>query len=135
MAIRYSPQDPREWLNRAACNFLLAKQKAPRLYLEDLCVEMYGCAEKSIKAVYVLQEQPAPATRSLGDLLDGLRSFGIDVSSPASHVEVLARFGPGFEYPNDAAVVTEEEYDRALDGAHEILDWARAAVSAVPAYA
>lgn len=135
MAMRYTPQDPREWLNRAACNFLLAKQRSPRVYLEDLCVEMHACAEKAIKAVYVLQEQAAPETRSLTELLGGLGNFGIDTSSPRASIEVLERYGPGFEYPSDAAPVSEEEYDRALNGAHEILDWARAAVSAVPAYA
>ena len=135
MAHRYPPDDPREWLNRAACNFLLAKQKTPRVYLEDLCVEMYACAEKSAKAVYVLNGMGAPATRSLDDLLNGLAAKGIDVAIPRAHLAVVAPYGPGAEYPGTAMPVSEDEYENALNSAHEILDWARSAVSAVPAYA
>ena len=48
---RLSPDDPREWLNRARSNLTKAKAKSPEVYLEDLCFDAQQAAEKAIKAV------------------------------------------------------------------------------------
>ena len=45
---RFSPDDPREWLNRARSNLALAKNRIPGAYLEDLCFEAQQAAEKAI---------------------------------------------------------------------------------------
>ena len=37
MPERYPPEDPREWLNRARSNVLLAQAQGEGIYLEDLC--------------------------------------------------------------------------------------------------
>jgi hypothetical protein len=37
MPKRYPAEEPREWLNRAQSDFLLAKTKKKGIYLEDLC--------------------------------------------------------------------------------------------------
>ena len=50
---RYSPDDPREWLNRARSNLALAKNRIPDAYLEDLCFEAQQAAEKAIKAILI----------------------------------------------------------------------------------
>ena len=47
---RRSPDDPREWLNRARSNLALARKMAPAIYLEDLCFDAQQAAEKGIKA-------------------------------------------------------------------------------------
>ena len=36
---RFSPDDPREWLNRARSNLAIAKSRVAGVYLEDLCFE------------------------------------------------------------------------------------------------
>ncbi len=36
---RFSPDDPREWLNRARSNLAIAKNRVVGVYLEDLCFE------------------------------------------------------------------------------------------------
>jgi len=36
---RFSPDDPREWLNRARSNLARAKARSPDVYLEDLCFD------------------------------------------------------------------------------------------------
>jgi hypothetical protein len=36
---RFSPDDPREWLNRARSNLARAKAQLPDVYLEDLCFD------------------------------------------------------------------------------------------------
>ena len=41
---RYPPDDPREWLNRAKSNLAMAKNRAPDVYLEDLCFEAQQAA-------------------------------------------------------------------------------------------
>ena len=40
---RFSPDDPREWLNRAN-NLALAKNRIPGAYLEDLCFQAQQAA-------------------------------------------------------------------------------------------
>lgn len=135
MSTRYSPDDPREWLNRATSNFQLAKQRSPRILLEDLCAEAYECAEKALKAVYVLKGAPAPAARNLDVLIAGLAERGLSTDNLEQHARKLMPYGPGAEYPTAAEPVTEDEYGWAIDASHEILEWARNAVHAVPAYA
>ena len=36
---RFSPGDPREWMNRAKSSLALAKTRVPGAYLEDLCFQ------------------------------------------------------------------------------------------------
>ena len=43
---RFSPDDPREWLNRARSNLAIAKSRVAGVYLEDLCFEAQQAAEK-----------------------------------------------------------------------------------------
>ena len=49
MPERYPPEDPREWLNRAQSNLVLAGMQGDRIYLEDLCFNAQQAAEKAIK--------------------------------------------------------------------------------------
>ena len=43
MPERYPPDDPREWLNRAHSNIILAKNvNSTMVYLEDLCYNATG---------------------------------------------------------------------------------------------
>jgi hypothetical protein len=39
---RYAPDDPREWLNRARSNLVLARMQEAGVYLEDLCFHIEG---------------------------------------------------------------------------------------------
>ena len=52
---RFSPDDPREWLNRARSNLAIAKSRVAGVYLEDLCFEAQQAAEKAIKAVMIVE--------------------------------------------------------------------------------
>jgi HEPN domain-containing protein len=54
MPDRYPPDDPREWLNRAHSNIVLAKNvNSATVYLEDLCYNAQQASEKAIKAVCI----------------------------------------------------------------------------------
>ena len=46
---RFPPDDPREWMNRARSNLVLAKSRILGAYLEDLCFAAQQAAEKAIK--------------------------------------------------------------------------------------
>jgi hypothetical protein len=50
---RFSPDDPREWLNRARSNLARAQTKITGVYLEDLCFDAQQAAEKAIKALLI----------------------------------------------------------------------------------
>ncbi|MBN1935792.1 MAG: HEPN domain-containing protein [Anaerolineae bacterium] len=52
---RFSPDDPREWLNRARSSLAKARsvQYVPEIYLEDLCFDAQQAAEKAVKAVLI----------------------------------------------------------------------------------
>jgi HEPN domain-containing protein len=49
---RFSPDDPREWLNRAR-HLARAQAKITGVYLEDLCFDAQQAAEKAIKALLI----------------------------------------------------------------------------------
>jgi hypothetical protein len=42
---RFPPTDPREWLNRARSNLVIAKSDTPGAFPEDLCFEAQQAAE------------------------------------------------------------------------------------------
>lgn len=61
---RFSPDDPREWLNRARSNLAMARNRVPDAYLEDLCFEAQQAAEKAIKAVMISRDIDFPYVHS-----------------------------------------------------------------------
>ncbi len=62
-ANRHPPDDPREWLNRARSNLLLAKSEKEGVYLEDLCFDAQQAAEKAVKAQLRLNEEQFKTVR------------------------------------------------------------------------
>lgn len=122
MPTRYAADDPREWLNRAGCNFFLAKTKTPRVYNEELCFNLHETAQKALKAVLLARQQPAPATRNLETLIS---MIGDDAEALKAHAAVLAPYETGSEYPSPLPPITDEEYETAMEAAHQILEWAR----------
>ena len=46
---RYAPEDPREWLNRARSNLVLARMQGEGVYLEDLCFNTQQAVERRSK--------------------------------------------------------------------------------------
>jgi HEPN domain-containing protein len=96
MPTRYPADDPREWLNRAGCNFFLAKTKTPRVYNEELCFNLHETAQKALKAVILARTQSVPETRNLESLLAQL---GEDAAALAAAAALLAPYETGAEYP------------------------------------
>lgn len=123
MPTRYAADDPREWLNRAGCNFFLAKTKTPRVYNEELCFNLHETAQKALKAVILARTQSVPAARNLESLLGML---GEDAAHLTTAAAMLAPYETGSEYPSSLPHVTDEQYEAAMEAAHQILEWARA---------
>jgi HEPN domain-containing protein len=130
MPTRYSPDDPREWLNRAGCNFFLAKTKTPRVYNEELCFNLHETAQKALKAVILARTKAVPETRNLETLL---AQVGDDAASLAAAATLLSPYETGAEYPSANPPISDDEYEASMEAAHTILEWAREVAQPVSA--
>ena len=121
---RFSPNDPREWLNRARSNLALAKNHIPEAYLEDLCFEAQQAAEKAIKAMLIGLEVEFPYVHDLARLLTLLKEAGQTVPDTVRKAAELTRFAILTRYPAPVRAVSMEEYLTAVQIADEVVRWA-----------
>ena len=123
---RGSPDDPREWLNRAKSNLVRAKAdiRLSGVYLEDLCFDAQQAAEKAIKAVLLHLAIRFPYVHDLTALLALIEQGGTSVPEPVREAGRLTRFAVVTRYPGIAEPVTREEYDRAVAIAEVVVHWA-----------
>jgi HEPN domain-containing protein len=125
MPDRFSPEDPREWLNRGRSNLLLAKAEEKGIYLEDLCFHAQQAAEKAIKAVLIRHDVEFPYVHDIAELLTILEGVGQIIPESIRQAEKLTRFAVFTRYPGIASPVSHEEYAEALKIATEVLGWAQ----------
>ena len=111
---RFPPDDPREWMNRSRSNLVLAKNRIPDAYLEDLCFDAQQAAEKAIKAVMIAREIEFPYVHDLGSLLSLLEEIGEPVPEAIRTAVSLTTYATATRYPNTGAPVTEQEYQDAV---------------------
>jgi len=123
---RGSPDDPREWLNRAKSNLVRAKAdiRLSGVYLEDLCFDAQQAAEKAIKAVLLHLAIRFPYVHDLTALLALIEQGGTSVPEPVREAGRLTRFAVVTRYPGIAEPVTREEYDRAIAITEVVVHWA-----------
>ena len=123
---RGSPDDPREWLNRAKSNLVRAKAdiRLSGVYLEDLCFDAQQAAEKAIKAVLLHLAIRFPYVHDLTALLALIEQGGTPVPEPVREAGRLTRFAVVTRYPGIAEPVTREEYDRAIAITEVVVHWA-----------
>lgn len=127
---RFSPDDPREWLNRARSNLALAKNRIPGAYLEDLCFEAQQPAEKSLKAVMVLRGIQFPFVHDLSRLVSLMEKEGVEVPEVLLKAEKLTIYAVITRYPGVVRPVTEQEYLEAVKIADSVVLWAEKTVLA-----
>jgi len=111
---RLPPDDPREWLNRARSNLVLARKIAPDVYLEDLCFDAQQAAEKAIKAVSIHRGVTFPYVHDLTRLLRVLEQSGLKIPKYVRQAEELSRFAVEMRYPGLAGPVTKRQHRRAV---------------------
>ncbi len=121
---RFSPDDPREWLNRARSNLALARSGLHEAYREDLCFEAQQAAEKAIKAVLLSRGIAFPYVHDLARLLSLLEEQGTALPEPVWQAARLTRYAVATRYPGITEPVTEEEYAAAVALAEQVVRWA-----------
>jgi HEPN domain-containing protein len=122
---RLSPDDPREWLNRANSNLAQAKARDPGVYLEDLCFNAQQAAEKALKALLLHRRVRFPFVHDIGELLRHLEESGQIVSEEIWEAEQLTDYAVETRYPGSFEPVTEEEYQEALALAARCVAWVK----------
>ena len=120
---RHSPDDPREWLNRARSNLLRARGKKEGVYLEDLCFDAQQAAEKAIKALLIHHKVRFPYVHDLAALLTLVEQAGREVPQFIRQAARLTRYAVAARYPGISESVTHKEYEEAVTIAEEVVDW------------
>ncbi len=120
---RYSPDDHREWLNRAKSNLALAKNRVPGAYLEDLCFEAQQAAEKAIKSKLISLDIEFPYVHDLARLLSLVEEAGVDVPDAVQIAGQLTPYATVTRYPSPVRAVTEDEYLAAVSVADAVVQW------------
>lgn len=121
---RFSPDDPREWLNRARSNLALARNRVSDAYLEDMCFEAQQAAEKAIKALLIRSDVDFPYVHDLARLLSLLEEAGEAIPGDVRRAGELTPYALITRYPGPARPVTQEEYEEALKIAEDAVRWA-----------
>ena len=124
MPERYPPEDPRECLNRARSNVLLAQAQGQGIYLEDLCFNAQQAVEKAIKAVLMQHAVEFPYVHDITQLLTLLEQAGQEIPPAVRQAERLTRFAVFTRYPGVAPAIRPEEYTEAMRVAGEVIQWA-----------
>jgi HEPN domain-containing protein len=120
---RFSPDDPREWLNRARSNLARAQTKISGVYLEDLCFDAQQTAEKAIKALLIKRGVTFPYIHDLAHLVTLLETAGQEIPDFVRRAEALSRYAVVTRYPGVAEPVTEVHYQEAVAIAKAVLEW------------
>lgn len=121
---RFSPDDPREWLNRARGNLARAKARIPDVYLEDLCFDAQQAAEKAIKALLIKRQVVFPYVHDVARLVTLLEAAGQEIPAVVRRAENLTRYAAVTRYPGLAEPVTEAHYQEAVTIAEAVVQWA-----------
>lgn len=119
------PDNPLEWLHRAASDLAIARSIIEEAYLEDLCYHSQQCVEKAFKAVLLLKKGAFPYTHDLAALASLLQEAGVPLPPTFTKAVRLTRYAVSSRYPGVEEPVTTEQWQLSVDIAESILCWAR----------
>jgi HEPN domain-containing protein len=122
--------NPQEWIRGARSAFKLATalEGDEEIRTEDRCFQLQQCAEKAIKAVLVSQAFEPPKSHDLVSLMNLLEKR-MNVPQWARDVGELTNYAVTTRYPGDYSPITADEYDKAVNFARTVFDWARLMIS------
>jgi HEPN domain-containing protein len=110
-----------DWLRKASSDLKLAKKALgddetidPAVYLA------HQCAEKSLKAFFVLIGKTIPKTHDLGALLNGCTNLDLEFILLQKECTTLDPYGFNSRYPNDALRVNQTDLIEAIGMANKI---------------
>lgn len=115
---------PESWLQYANSDLALARISKPQNVLfETLCFHAQQAAEKAIKALLIAKKITFPKTHSIRMLLDLLPP---EIKQPPELQEsaILTDYAVISRYPGDLEAIDEEEYQRAVNLAKSVVEWA-----------
>ena len=121
---RFPPDDPREWLNRARSDLLLAHAGGGEVYPEDLCFHAQQAAEKAVKATLLMQNVRFPYTHDIAALLRLAAESGLTIPADVQQSEALSAYAIAGRYPGVVETITPEEYQEAVRWAETVVAWA-----------
>ena len=119
----HAPDDPQEWLNRARSNLVLADNRLPGVYLEDLCFEAQQAAEKALKALLIHRGIGFPYVHDLSQLLTLLHTSGLAIPDEVLEATTLSKFAVATRYPGVVGPVSDAMYSAALMTAQDVVRW------------
>jgi len=127
---RFSPDDPREWLNRARSNLAKARSasETPEVYLEDLCFDAQQAAEKALKAVLIHLDVRFPYVHDLAQLAALVEPAGLSVPELVRQAAALSEYAVEARYPGFSEPVTRREYEEVLAVAEGVVRWAEGVI-------
>ena len=102
----------------------MAQNRAPGVYLEDLCFEAQQAAEKAIKAVMIMRGVEFPYAHDLGLLLSLLEQAGEVITEAVAQAVDLTDYATTTRYPAMIEPVTEREHVDAVKIAEAVIRWA-----------
>lgn len=124
--------DPFEWIKRAKSNLILGKNTKlddenlwDDVYLEDLCYYLQQSAEKSLKAILVLNNINFPYTHSISELIDLLVANSINVPVELYDAVILTPFAVRSKYPGDWIKINDKEYEECVNITEKVYNWAK----------
>ena len=118
------PGSPIDWLHRAHSDLNLARLSRPEgVLLEDLCYHAQQAAEKSLKAVLVVNSVAVPNIHSIRRLLD-LLPAKLDIPGEVQDAAGLTDYAVSSRYPGDLEPVDEDEHREAVRLAEAVVSWA-----------
>ncbi len=115
------------WIKRARSNIEIAEKGkfSEHVFYEDLCFECQQAAEKSIKALLILNNIEFPKTHSIEKLLFLLKKVGIKIPNRIDIAVILTDYAVSTRYPGEYEVVEIEEYEEALEIAKNVYNWSK----------
>jgi HEPN domain-containing protein len=116
----------KDWLRKASSDLRLATKSIgddetldPAVYLT------HQCAEKSLKAVFVLNGKTIPKTHDLDILLDNCTQLNWEFILLKNECKLLRSYGFDSRYPNDTFRVNQKDLAEAIDMAYRIFDFVK----------
>jgi len=122
------PDSPKEWLNRARSDIVIARNPIEGAYLEDLCYHAQQCAEKALKAVLLKQVGAFPYIHDLAELVHRVETQGIALPENVRDAAFLTEYAVEGRYPGFDDPVTDAQWQDAVRMAEAVLDWANSVV-------
>lgn len=121
---------PADWLRYARSDLALARVQRPAdVLLDTLCFHAQQAAEKSLKAVLLLQGIRFPYTHDIARLITLVSEAVVSWPEELDQASGLSEYAADARYPGSRESISEEDYRQALTIAEQVFAWAESLIS------